>query len=268
MAVKVTPVIFAAYFLWKRRWVVAVSALASAALWSLVVPAMAFGWDQNTRWLEQWVLIMIVPYVTQGRVVYAMSQSFGSFALRVLSAVPVFETSRNGVVEGHYMNLFVLSHGAVYQLVRGVMACVAIAGLVWTRHRLATLRCPRYLLEIGGVAAFMLWFSERTWVHHYVSFLLTLCAAGAILSDPTQPERTRRVIRAALVLFFVATVFASDAGRVFGPDGVDWAKGVGVFLWPSVLVTVTATGPWADKRCRVAAAERAAVFSGESNCLV
>ena len=71
MAFKVTPVMFAAYFLWKRRWTVAASALASAALLSLVVPAMAFGWDQNLRWLEQWVGIMIVPYLTQGKVVYA-----------------------------------------------------------------------------------------------------------------------------------------------------------------------------------------------------
>jgi hypothetical protein len=172
-----------------------------------------------------------------------MSQSFGSFALRLLSAVPAFVTDRNGVVEDHYMNAFALSQGVVYQIVRVVMVAVALTGLVWTRHQLATLRCPRYLLEVGGVAAFTLWFSERTWVHHYVSFVLMLCAAGAILSDPGQLERTRRLVRAALVLFSVATVFASDAGRVFGPDGVDWAKSAGVFLWPSVLVTVTAISP-------------------------
>jgi hypothetical protein len=243
MAVKVTPAMFAVYFLWKRRWTVATSALATAALLSLVVPAMVFGWDQNLRWLEQWVGIMLVPYLAQGKVVYAMSQSFGSFALRLFSAVPAFVTDRNGVVEDHYMNAFALSQSVVYQIVRGVMVAVALTGLVWTRHQLTTLRCPRYLLEIGGVSAFTLWFSERTWVHHYVSFVLMLCAAGAILSDPAQPERTRRAVRAALALFSVATLFASDAGRVFGPDGVDWAKSVGVFLWPSVLVTVTAMGP-------------------------
>jgi alpha-1,2-mannosyltransferase len=242
MAFKVTPVMFAVYFLWKRRWAVAASVLGSTALLTFVVPAMVFGWDQNLRWLEQWVRIMIAPYLMQGKVVYAMSQSFGSFALRLLSAVPAFVTDRNGVVADHYMNAFALSQGVVYQIVRGVMIAVALTGLVWTRHQLATLRCPRYLLEVGGVSAFTLWFSERTWVHHYVSFVLMLCAAGAILSDPTQLERTRRPVRAALVLFSVATVFVSEAGRVLGPDGVDWAKSAGVFLWPSVLVTVTAIG--------------------------
>ena len=116
-----TPVVFAVYFLWKRRWVLAVSAIAAVAFWSLAVPAMVFGWDQNLRWLEQWVGIMIVPYVTHGTVVYAMSQSFGSFALRLLTATPVFDSSRHGLVEPQYMNLFALSHDAVYQLVRATI---------------------------------------------------------------------------------------------------------------------------------------------------
>ena len=94
----------------------------------------------------------------------------------------------------------------------------------------------------------MLWFSERTWVHHYVSFILTLCAAGAILSDPAQPERTRRRrSRRALIVFSFATCFASEAGRMLGPDGVDWAKGVGVFLWPSLLVTIAVIRPWNER---------------------
>jgi hypothetical protein len=60
----------------------------------LAVPAAVFGWDQNLRWLTEWSRIMIVPYVAHGTVVCAMSQSFGSFALRSFSAVPVFETNR------------------------------------------------------------------------------------------------------------------------------------------------------------------------------
>ena len=101
----------------------------------------------------------------------------------------------------------------------------------------------------------MLWFSERTWVHHYVSFVLTLCAAGAILSDPAQPERARRLVRRALIVFSFATCFASEAGRVLGPDGVDWAKGVGVFLWPSLLVTIAVIRPWKEQADRAPATE-------------
>ena len=244
IAVKVTPAIFAAYFLWKRRWIVAAAAVAGVAVWSVAVPALVFGWDQNLRWLAQWAEIMIVPYATKGTVAYAISQSFGSFALRLFSAVPVFDAGVAGSPEPHYMNLFELSPSAVFVLVRGAMTAVAVVGLVWMRHRLETLRSARYLIEIGAVAAFMLWFSERTWVHHYVSFLLTLCAAGAILSDETQPRSAIRLARVALVAFAATTVFASEAGYLLGPSGVAWAKGVGVFLWPSVLVTIAATCRW------------------------
>jgi hypothetical protein len=253
IAVKVTPVVFAAYFFWKRRWVVAASALAGVAFWSLAVPALFFGWDQTLRWLGQWAGIMIVPYATSGTVVYAMSQSFGSFALRLFSATPVFE-SRHGLAGPRYMNLLALSHDAVFLAVRTIMAGAVIAGLIWTRRPLPSLRCPRYLIEIGGAAAFMLWFSERTWVHHYVSFVLTLAAAGAILSDPAQPAQARRFVRRALIVFSFATCFASEAGRLLGPDGVDWAKAAGVFLWPALLVTIGVVRPWTTQDDRVAAA--------------
>ena len=85
------------------------------------------------------------------------------------------------------------------------------------------------------VAAFMLWFSERTWVHHYVSFILTLTAAGMVLSEPARTAASRP-LRAALIAFAVVSFFASDVSKVFGPNGVDWAKAAGVYLWPSVLV--------------------------------
>ena len=46
-----------------------------------------------------------------------------------------------------------------------------------------------------------------------------------------------------MIVFAVVSSFASEAGRVFGPNGVDWAKGLGVFLWPSVLVTLADDAP-------------------------
>lgn len=238
VAAKVTPVIFVAYFLWKRRWALALASIVGVGVWLFFVPAAVFGWQQNLRWLDQWARIMLVPYVAQAKVVYATTQSFGSFALRLLTQVPAFESNRDGVVTGHQMNVLALAEGVVGQLVRVVLMAVAAAGLWWMRRPLPTFRCPRYVVEIGCVAAFMLWFSERTWVHHYVSFLLTLCAAGMILSRHAEPDSERRSVRSAMILFAVTTFFASEAGHVFGRDGVDWVKALGVFLWPSVVVTL------------------------------
>ncbi len=75
-----------------------------------------------------------------------------------------------------------------------------------------------------------------------------------------QSERARRVTRTALIVFSIATLSASEAGKLFGPDGVDWAKGAGVFLWPSVFVTMAVTCRWGLRRQETRAAEPLPVF--------
>ena len=37
----------------------------------------------------------------------------------------------------------------------------------------------------------------------------------------------------------VVTLLASEIGGIFGADGVNWLKAGGVYLWPSVIVTVS-----------------------------
>jgi hypothetical protein len=235
VAVKVTPVIFIVYFLWRRRWLLSGAALAGLVLWLLVVPALAFGWEQNLRWLGQWARIMIFPYVTETKVVYSTTQSFGSFMLRLLTDVPAFETTRSGMPTAHYMNVAALSDSAVQWIVRLTVIAAGIGGLIWARRPLPSLASPRYVIEIGAVAAFMLWFSERTWTHHYISFLLTL-AAGAMIVSSGRSERSTRTVERALMLFAATTLFASEAGYVFGLNGVDWVKATGVFLWSSLIL--------------------------------
>ena len=248
---KVTPLVFVAYFAWRRRWIIAASAVLSVAVCWVFVPALVFGWDQNLKWLEQWTRIMILPYATRGEVFYATTQSVGSFALRLLSHVPAFETHRGGGVQPHFMNLLDLPHAVVQQLVRGLMVAVALAGLWWMRKPLGTLKSRRYILEVAAVSAFMLWFSERTWVHHYVSFVLMLSAAAMIVSDPEVPERSRQLVYRSAGIFFALTLFASEAGKIFGRDGIDWVKAYGVYLLGSVIMTIAVLRAGAARRADV-----------------
>src|SRR5207249_9789736 len=104
-ALTVTSTIFVGYFVWKRRWMVALWAVCGLVASTLVIPALVFGWDVNLRWLRQWGGIMIDPYVTRQVILYPTSQSFGSFALRLLTPIPIFETARNDIPYGHYMNI-------------------------------------------------------------------------------------------------------------------------------------------------------------------
>jgi hypothetical protein len=181
---------------------------------------------------------MILPYATRGDVSYSTSQSVGSFALRLLSHVPAFETHHGGGVQPHFMNLIDLPSGVVQGIVRGLMVGVAVAGLWWMRKPLGTLRSRRYILEAAAVSAFMLWFSERTWVHHYISFVLMLSAAAMLVSDPDEPERSRQLVYRSAGIFFALTLFASEAGKIFGRDGIDWVKAYGVYLLGSIIMAV------------------------------
>ena len=68
--------------------------------------------------------------------------------------------------------------------------------------------------------------------------VITLSAAGMVLSDPALPEGRRRLMKRLLIFFAITAAGASDVGRLFGAQGVEWAKAYGVFLWPSVVVTI------------------------------
>jgi alpha-1,2-mannosyltransferase len=239
IAAKLTPVVFVAYFLWRRRWTIAAVAVVSTAAWWLVIPALMFGWEQNLKWFEQWARIMILPYVTRGEVVYSTSQSVGSFVLRLLTESAAFDSHHGGITESHYMNVAALGNDAVRRIVRVLTIGAGLVGLWWARRPLPSFASRRYIVEIGAVAAFMLWFSERTWVHHYVSFVLMLGAAAMLAGDAAVPQRIRRLVTTAAVVFFVCTLWTSEAGKLFGRDGIDWVKAFGAFLFPSMALTLT-----------------------------
>ena len=127
---------------------------------------------------------------------------------------------------------------------RGVMVGSAIAGLSG-RGAVPDVPCPRYLLEIGargGVHAVVL----RADLGASLRQLRAHAVRGRRDAErPAQPAaHTSRDRSGADRVRGGASLSASEAGRMFGPDGVDWAKGAGVFLWPSVLVTIAAIRRW------------------------
>lgn len=248
IAVKVTPVVFVAYFFWRRRWRIVSAATVSLTAWWLVVPSLFFGWQQNITWFTQWARIMLLPYITEGKIVYATSMSVPSFALRLLSPSPAFHTRHDGVLEAHYMNVMSLNPDTVHQVVRLLMIAVGLTGLWWMRGPLRSFRTPRYVLEIGAVSCFMVWFSERSWVHHYISIILMFGAAGMLLSDPARSTDSKRRVRWALWAFFFLCLLSTEVGQIFGPDGIDWARALGAYLLPSILVSAVVLRESRDTR--------------------
>lgn len=238
-AIKVTPVIFLAYALFRRRWRLASAIALGLLVWLVVVPALVFGWEQNWRWLGQWTSIMVTPYVLHGQVEYFTGQSLPSMISRLLRHVPAFVTSGAGRAdepEPHYVNVADLPEPVVGWIIRGVLLAVALGGAVWARRPLASLRSRRYVLEVGAVAALMLWGSQRTWMEHYVAIALTLLAAGVVLSDAGQPEAIRRRAGRVLAVSVGLMALTSDVVKVVAADGGHYVRTLGVPFWVSVLL--------------------------------
>jgi len=224
--------------LWRRQWKISLGIVMGIGLWLLVVPALAFGWAQNIRWLDQWFHIMILPYVQHGTVVYASGQSLPSYLTRFLSHVPAFETHYGGQDLQYYVNVLDLEPGRVRLIIRAVLLLLGAGGIWWMRHPLPALRCRRYLLEIAVVGVFMLWASERTWVTHYVSTILALFAVGMVASAEDYPRPLAALAGWALLLAVLAGVLTTDAAKIFGRNGNEYMRCLGVSLWSSALLVL------------------------------
>jgi alpha-1,2-mannosyltransferase len=235
VSVKVTPLIFLIYFLLRRRWYVVAGMIVGLPLWLLVVPGIAFGWAQNLLWLQQWTRIMIVPFVMQGHVVYSNNQSLPSLLLRLLGHVAAFDSNHPGHA-AVYINLANLAPHTVAWITRGLLVVLGLSGLFWMRRTLANFKTPHWILEIGAVCVFMLWASERTWEHHYVTEILALLATAMVCSLPSAPPRLRHWAMTALVLCAIFANLTTDAARIIGADASLYARAYGAFVVPSFLL--------------------------------
>ena len=223
--IKVTPLIFLVYFMWRRRWWAVLGMMVGMVLWLVAVPGLVFGYALNLVWLEGWVRVMILPYVMHGKVDYYVGQSVASFVTRLVRHVSAFPD------RPVYVNVLDLPEAVANGVVRGILLAMAASGWLWMRKRMASLRSVGYVLEVGVVAVFMLWASQRTWVPHYVSMVLAVTGMVVVMSDERQDARLRKQAAWVLAAGIVLMMMTSDMARVMGKDGGEWMRTVGVSLW-------------------------------------
>ena len=63
-----TPLLFVAYFAWKRCWRVLGATLAGLVLWLVVVPGLTFGFDRNRELMTGWYALMIERPLLKGEI--------------------------------------------------------------------------------------------------------------------------------------------------------------------------------------------------------
>ena len=236
--IKVTPIIFLIYLLWRRRWRAAAALAIGVVFWLYLPLSLFVGWRQSFLWNQQYFHIMILPYVVHGAVQVPTGESIPSFLLRLLSRIPAFHTHHHGVTISYYVNVLNLSVPTSRLIIRLVLVGIGLGGLFWMRRRLPTLRCRRYVLEIGAIAAFMLWAEEWCWVPHYVTLIFTLMAAAMIATDQFSPRAAARRALAALAAAAFLMAMTSDVIKIFGPHAGNWGRTIDPALFAGILLVL------------------------------
>ncbi len=247
VAIKVTPLIFLIYLLWRRRWIPAIAMLGGIVFWLFVPLALCFGPRQAMLWNQQYFHAMIAPYLVKGAVAVTSGESLPSFLIRLLAHRSAFVTYHHGVAKKYYVNVLNLSVPMAQRIVRIILLTIGIAGLVWMRRGLPTFKSRRYIFEIGAVAAFMLWAEAWGWVPHYVILIFTLMAAGLIASDPQAKPQVRRRMTILLAIAAFLMAMTSDMVKVFGPHASNYSRTFDPVLFAGIILVLgimTAGYPW------------------------
>lgn len=237
IACKVTPLLFVPYFFWKRSWRVLASCSLGLVLFFGLVPALAFGWQDNADKLHSWYNQMAKPYLQQGKVFYSEhnNQSLPGVLMRLLSHSPSFSRYVHDIwTPEEYHNLGNLTATQVSGVLRGCMGLFALL-IVWTCRTAVRDRAGwRLAAEFALVFLGMLLFSERTWKHHCVTLLLPF----AVLCYYLAACRPLPALRGYLIgtLIVAALLMTLTVTGPFGDDMGKLAEVYGAYTWAYLLL--------------------------------
>lgn len=245
---KVTPALFVPYFMYRRTWRTVWATFAGLLLFLVVVPSVVIGPQFNTLCLTTWWHKMLTPYLEKGA---ASPQEINQSMVGVLTRLLTDQRTGSGRYDVRLdLNLVAWSPATVGYLIKGISIGLVIL-LGWLCRTRTTRRDdPRLLGEFALIVLTMLFVSERSWKHHYVTVLLPytyLCYR--IGTAPGAPWR-RAALGAAVVLsaLFMATTSSELGGLFAAKQGHKIAQGYGMFLWAGVaLYAATAWCVWAER---------------------
>lgn len=189
IACKVTPALFVPYFVWKRAWKTLAGCLAGLVLFLVVVPGAFLGNARNLQLLNSWTAQMVTPYVLKATVTSEHpNQSLPGLVFRLGTHSPSFLDEKGEPLR--YDNLMALPLQHAAWIIKACMVLFA-ALIVWAcRTPISNRQGWRLAAEYSLIILGMLLFSERTWKHHCVTFLLpfavlsyylAVCRPGALL---------------------------------------------------------------------------------------
>jgi hypothetical protein len=238
IACKVTPLLFLAFFVWKRAGRVVLGCAAGLVLWLAIVPGAIFGWERNAQLLTDWYKLMVERPLLKGEVTTEHpNQAIPGFVYRLFTHSPSFidyeKTPKGDIpVPAEYHNLTDIGRPAAWVVVKVLTAAFALAVVLLCRSPRTERQGWRFAAECGLIVLGMLLFSERTWKHH-ATVLLIPAAALAYAATLDLPQRVRSFLVGSLITSLLLMILPG----LFGTRGQDLALVYGTHTLAFLLLT-------------------------------
>jgi hypothetical protein len=245
---KVTPALFVPYFMYKRSWRVVGATALGIGVFLLIVPGLIIGPRFNGECLAMWWQRMISPFLTRGE---GSPQEINQSMVGVLTRFLTDTKLGPGRYDVHMdVKLVAWPPAFVGLLVKALS--IGLVGLLALFCRTPTERRddPRLLGEFALVVLTMLFVSERSWKHHYVTLLLPYTyLTYRVFLAPVGPW-VRTLLGAAMTLSAVlmATTSTELGGLFANGQGHKIAQAYGMFLWAGIVLSIaTAWRVWVER---------------------
>ena len=130
VACKVTPLLFVAYFAWKRCWRVLGATLVGLVLWLVVVPGAAFGWNRTSELMSGWYALMIERPLLKGEITTEHpNQAVVGFVYRLFTHSPSYIVYPDNIpTPAEYHNLTDIGRPTAWVIVKLLTAGFAARG--------------------------------------------------------------------------------------------------------------------------------------------
>jgi alpha-1,2-mannosyltransferase len=219
-------------------------------LFLLIVPSLVIGPQFNGECLGMWWHRMLSPYLAKGVVGdQEMNQSMVGVLSRLLTAPRGMEGPYARKLAG--LNLVTWAPQVVVGLVK-LLSLILVALLaIFCRTKMTRRTDPRLVGEFALVVMTMLFVSERSWKHHYVTLLLPysyLMYEFGIARGVTTRVRVALSVAIWTSVLLMATTSNDLGGQFARHSAHKIAQGYGMFLWAGVVLYIaTAWRVWLER---------------------
>ena len=204
IALKCTPAIFIAYFLWKRQWRMVATTCAATALFTLA-PIVWQGPDSYWNHMSTWSMNAWKGFGSVDPSIGVLGpEPLQNMALRPALArylihLPAEHPGR--ALHPLYVDLLNLPPAAAGWAIRTILLALLAIFMCWSRGHVVRRDDPRLLWEFAAVSILMLLLSPITWGQHCVALLPACYFISALVVVRGGLPRWMMVLMLVYVIF-------------------------------------------------------------------